>query len=224
MELFSLWHSFLLFELKNLILQTDCAFGVFDNFVSEVQFGSWVSDRSKVGESGASPSGISMTVSSHTAVLESLYQCSVLSALSASLRNQAEVVNSRAVRGRAGCQLPKALLAPQAPATPCLSVKAGPVLPACLSCCLSNQAPTILSYPCSSMPPSPLIVPQSTDCFPCLHGHFSRPPPLQLCFSFSLSAKTVPKDRLPCSICSQLVSLTVYILTHPGGGTALSLW
>lgn len=60
--------------------------------------------------------------------------------------------------------------------------------PACMPVLLPLQLGSyhpFLSICSSSAPSLPLIVPQSTDCSPCLHGHFSRPPPLQLCFSFS---------------------------------------
>lgn len=97
---------------------------------------------------------------------------------------------------------------------------------ACLAASPTRFPPFLLISICSSRAPSlPFrIVPQYTECLLCLHRHFSRPPPLQFCLSFSLSAKTIPKDSLPYAICSQLVSLTRYILVHPGGGTAPSLW
>lgn len=162
---------------------------------------------SKVDESERSPSGASMTLMSHAAALESAPVLPAASPtppvsetkqkLEAAGRPQGWVWKCRMP---GAWQLPKALLTPHPPATPCLSKKASlSCLCACLAASPTRFPPFLLISICSPCAPSlPFrIVPQYTECSLCLHRHFSRPPPLQFCLSFSLSAKTIQRTVFP---------------------------
>ena len=52
----------------------------------------------------------------------------------------------------------------------------------------------------------------------------AAPSPVLPVFSFSLSAKTLPKNSLPLVVCLQLALLFPLYPDHPGGGTAPALW